>query len=94
MHDLKPFPRLDAVDFYDNSIESLPSDLFASNKKITFIYLSNNPIKSVGVDILSPLQKLKKVYFYSTACIDMGAYSGDEIDDLQAELNSQCQKPW
>lgn len=92
MQDLKPFPRLYVVDFSLNYIESLPSDLFASNEKITFVYFYNNTMKSVGTDILLPLQNLKVVNFSNNTCINMGGGTHREVSGVQAELNSKCQK--
>lgn len=89
--DLKPFPRLIAIDVPFNNIETVPGDIFEYNLKLNYIFFAKNKISNVGRDVLAPLKTSFSASFYGNICVDQnGDSSTGTIKALQDKLNSDC----
>jgi hypothetical protein len=91
--DLKPFPRLIAIDVPFNDIVTLKSDIFKHNLKLKYVFFPMNKIQNVGRNVLAPLNNLLSVSFSKNLCIDQSADRTETIKALQQRLNTICAEP-
>lgn len=87
-NDIKVFEDLKEVSMSGNEIETLQSDLFAANPKVTKIDFSRNNLKHIGFNLLVPLENLMFVDFYQNFCINDG--SRNRIGTLVRNLRRNC----
>lgn len=88
--DLKPFPDLIELYLYKNDLETLEGDLFKNNRKLQYISLLGNKLKSVGENLLIGLTHLKEVFFEKNPCIYQSAHNPSEIPELIESLRLSC----
>lgn len=90
--DLKPFPRLIAVDFPFNDIMNIDSDTFDFNPKLNFIHFGMNKISFVGRNIFKNQNAEElQVYFYGNICVDQDAFDSQAIANLQGVFKNDCE---
>lgn len=53
--------QLEALNIWNNKIERIEEDLFDYNKNLVYISFMDNPLMSIGSDILNHLKKLPKL---------------------------------
>lgn len=88
--DIQNLTILKDLHLFDNDLETLKSGLFDDNTALEFINFGMNPLKSIGVDILKPLNKLATASFYLNTCINKQANTPAELTQLKSELNEKC----
>lgn len=88
--DLAPWPNLTEFYFSENRIQALDGDLFQNSPRIAHVTFRDNLIQNVGVGLLSNLTELAYVNFNNNTCIDTFANTPETIEDLRAELLTQC----
>lgn len=72
-----------------NYLETLDSNIFEFNQRITTIDFTRNRLKHIGSNLLQPLKNLIFADFYHNYCISDGArYS---FDELKNNLRFKCQ---
>lgn len=91
------FPDLILLYLGYNQLTSLSADLFSNLPNLEFFGVDNNPIKSVGENLLSSAPKLRIIYFWNTTCFDRypegfkSGYQGPErITELENDLSQKC----
>jgi hypothetical protein len=89
--DLKPFPRLIALDVPFNDITTIESGIFEFNTKLNYVYLGRNKITTVGRNVLAPLKASDlRVWFDLNICTGASGENPTAIKVLQGILNSNC----
>lgn len=88
--DISVHPKLRNCDMFNNWLDVINSDIFAKNLDLEYLYFGDNQIRSIGIDILKPLKKLKKVVFQGNACIKVNADTKIMIEKLQEMMNKEC----
>lgn len=95
--DLSPFVELVAVYFNRNFIETLPGDLFLSNKKLIYINFDSNNIVHVGPNLFDPIKEtIEYASFNGNPCTNLvyERYSPDPsvrvISVIQDQFNTYC----
>lgn len=88
--DLSVHPKLRNCDMFNNWLDVIDTDIFAKNLDLEYLYFGDNQIRAIGVDILKPLRKLKKVVFQGNACIRENAETKIMIEKLQEVMNKEC----
>jgi hypothetical protein len=88
--DLQQFPDLKHLDLRRNQLEVIDGDLFSFTTKIKTIILVNNKITNVGLNLLSNLKDLGRVFFNDNPCIHASAESPSAILDLSRKLAQTC----
>lgn len=89
--DLVAFPKLKQVYFNFNKIEMLESDLFKHNPELKHINFEYNRIKFIGENIFESLARLENLYLRNNVCINKDVFNQDELPELLAEINKNCQ---
>lgn len=91
--DLKVFPKLENVDFYDNDIEVLDNELFKFNPKLKIIFVYNNKISKIHSNTFDNLNYLSNLYVSFNKCTG-GIYdvadSISEVQEVIQQLKTQC----
>lgn len=85
---LKGFSELRELLVPLNHIESLDSDLFTVNKKISRIDFSWNKLKNVGLAFFSSLKIIKYANFHNNHCID-DSFKTDKSSFIN-KIREQC----
>lgn len=67
--DLKPFPKLKCLELFDNDIEILEEGLFDFNPELEMIWLTDNKILHVDVNVFDKLVKLTHLSLDQNHCI-------------------------
>jgi hypothetical protein len=88
--DISPFPNLKELKLWKNDLERLDSDLFETNPEIRFIDFTQNKLKIVGRNILSPLRNLLSAKFEYNFCISMNSGFEQDIQKFKLELEEMC----
>lgn len=88
--DLKPFTLLQVLFLPNNDIVVLEKDLFKFNYRLKAVVLSNNRIKHIAFEILTPMKQLTKIFLYKNHCIDNWAVNPNQIQDLVTEMIERC----
>jgi Leucine-rich repeat (LRR) protein len=87
--DISAHQNLHELSMSGNEIETLDSNLFEKNAKISKIDFSRNRLKNVGFNLLLPLERLIFADFYGNDCISDGSRSVKSV--LIANLRKFCQ---
>ncbi|CRK89641.1 CLUMA_CG003375, isoform A [Clunio marinus] len=87
--DLKPFKQLRGLYVDNNLLETLETDLFMYNPKLREISFNENKIKRIAFNILDKLVMLQKAEFYRNHCIDMGAETFHQLENLKLVLKKK-----
>ncbi|KAL7013502.1 hypothetical protein ACKWTF_015427 [Chironomus riparius] len=69
--DLKPFPKLENLQLYENDIEILEEGVFAYNSDLMLINLRYNKLVHIGHNVFDFLTKLTYLYIEYNPCISM-----------------------
>jgi hypothetical protein len=89
--DLKPFPNLVRFDLAYGKFTSIDGDLFQYTRKLKIILFYVPELKNVGENLLTGLDDLLHVTFYSNRCIGyFDAKTPQEIQELKQKLLLQC----
>lgn len=96
--DLQPCLLLKELLLPDNNIESLPADLFDNTPSLEVLSFSNNKIKFISNQTLTPLMRLKFADFRGNINIDVIYKSGEILpggcltllSTLQAKIFLHC----
>lgn len=88
--DLAPWPNLNYFLFQTNPITSLDGNLFQNSRRLQQISFYYSSIRNVGANLLSNLNELTRVDFRGNSCIDIEARSPQQIENLKAQLITQC----
>lgn len=90
--DLRPFKSLFALLITRNKLQSLAGDLFIYSPRIDYIDFSGNQIKTIGLDILKPLRKVRGIFLNKNVCIDMdySDYSAENLAVVRQAMIRQC----
>lgn len=89
--DIKPFPKLIELNVWGNDIEKLDDDLFQFNPEIFTLDFSNNKLKVIGENVLTPLNKLDYACFRGNDCIFFTLWKRSLIEGFKAEVKANCQ---
>lgn len=73
-----------------NKIVTLEGDLRQHTPKLKEFYLERNLLEHVGVDLLTGLTYLTNAYFNGNPCIDMTAYTPQQMEELKIQLSIRC----
>lgn len=87
---LKDLSNIKYLDLLGNRIEKLESNVFEYTPNLLEIMLNNNKIKFVGLDILTPLKKLKNINFGGNLCIVGSARNNEEFEQLRIDIKLKC----
>jgi hypothetical protein len=87
---LKPFPRLEAIGFYDNQIEIMDGDLFQHTPLLQHICFHNNLLTNIGPNIFRPVPLLKDMFLSGNLCTQEMAHSTTEVIAMSRKLRYQC----
>lgn len=90
LDDLKQFPNLVLLVLTKNKLVSLDVDVFQHTLKLQAIYLYDNLIAHVGLDLLTNLNELTSVYFVRNPCLTFSAYSAETLQELKELLPIRC----
>lgn len=85
---LAPFPNLVYLNLYTNKITSLDGDLLDGLKSLQYVSFERNNIVHVGHDLTLP--KAGQVYFDANPCINVRAFTPDDIAALRFNLLINC----
>lgn len=75
---------------FNPNLEKIPGGLFANNLKLKHLWLNNNQLKSVGINLLESLENLKSVNFDGNKCISKEAKNSAEVPGLIEDLQNNC----
>ncbi|KAL7010819.1 hypothetical protein ACKWTF_013960 [Chironomus riparius] len=88
--DLKVFPKLEALDLYDNDIQVIEAGTFDFNPNLKVIWLTNK-ILHVESNVFESLNGLIYLYLPSNPCIDKSARNSlIEVNNLAQEAYAMC----
>lgn len=87
---LKDLSKIKYLDLLGNRIEKLDSNTFEYTPNLLEILLNNNKIKFIGLELLTPLKKLKYINFGGNICIVGHAKNHEEIKLLRDEIKLKC----
>lgn len=90
--ELESYANLKSFIFTYSSLEWIPGNFFANNKKLEFIDMSNNKLKFVASNLLNELKSLRYVTFEVNTCISRNglATKPADIDAFKNLLRSSC----
>lgn len=89
---LKPFPKLSHLALFGGDLEKLDNDLFAYNPNLQWLALDDNKLNFIGDNLLTHLEKLKKVSLYNNRCINKKAWKRDDVEDIVEVIRTNCQR--
>lgn len=88
--DLKPFPKIRFLDFFNSNLESLDGDLFQHSQELQHINFGRNAIEFVGNGLLTGLDNLVNAGFHDNKCIDLNAENVLAMQELKLQLATKC----
>lgn len=100
--DLQPFPQLRYLDFFENQLERIESDLFKFNSELEVIWLSDNRIKFIDPNVFDHLTKLTHLFLMDNVCIQQSETNRSHVLKLIENVRKYCGsdanyttiKPW
>jgi hypothetical protein len=90
--ELRNYRNLEWFGITFNPLENLPQNFFANNPKLRILWMHDNQIKHVGVNLLSSLQQLQWAQFHSNICVHKTAGDHSQVPALTESLNANCSK--
>lgn len=88
--DLKVFPKLEALDLFENDIQVIEAGTFDSNPNLKVVWLTNK-ILHVESNVFSNLKVLIYLYLPSNPCINKSARNSlIEVNNLAQEAYAMC----
>lgn len=91
--DLEHFTGLVYLNFNQNALEVLQSNLFKFSPKLKYINFNYNKLKFIGADILESLEILEAGYFQQNQCVSDYESGKSYIYRLKDTLRRQCHMP-
>jgi hypothetical protein len=89
--DLEQFPQLKDLSLAWNDLQWLEGDLFAFNPKLEVVsFDGNQKLKYIGANLLDSLSELWSANFLSAGCIYFNAFDPEGLEELKAELKTDC----
>lgn len=90
--DLEQFPNLVFLEVSGSPLTSLDGDLFKYNPNMRYIYLYQNQIQHVGLDLVKNLNNLQALYMHGNPCTHEDTYTFDRKGTLKLndELPLMC----
>lgn len=88
--DLKPFPQLEYLHLYGNSITSLDGDLFSHNPRMQYFSIVSNRIEHIGHDMVTSLNELNFLNLAGNNCINKIAETRAAVEELAPQLSVLC----
>lgn len=88
--DIRPFNNLRILYIANNEVEQLSDDLFEFNTELQAFVATNNSLKSIGSNILTPLAKLEYVDLRGNVCINEAAESASQISKISQHFIKNC----
>jgi hypothetical protein len=85
--DLKAFSRLMYFGSWENTLVTIPGNLFQFTQSLRCVSFYNNSIESVGSDLLKNLEELQYVDFQYNSCGNGDASSKEAISQMKERLN-------
>lgn len=88
--DLKPFPRLEFLDLFDNNLTWIHGNLFSFTPLLKYISLDSNNIKYIGQDLVTNLIDLEYLLLRENSCINSFATNHTIVEELAPQLSVLC----
>lgn len=88
--DLRPFPQIEHLQFFQNNFTSLDGDLFSHNPILDFLYLGSNQIRHIGQNLVTNLNHLRYLDLTANLCINTGAFNQGDVQILGQQLSVMC----
>jgi len=90
--DIKLYPKLRGIVLYNNDIEVLENGLFDYNLNLEMVWISQNKLIHIGLNVFDYLYKLTYLSFESNLCISMSAKnSSTKVKEIIEESKEKCQ---
>lgn len=80
--------EIETVNLMNNQLEFLQAELFASNKKLIKLMLSDNRIKSIDGHFFHALATPNEIGFSGNICVDTDMYHPNEFNQLQRSIDA------
>jgi len=88
--DLKPFPKLEVIDLYDNDIQIIEAGTFDFNPNLKDVWLTSK-ILHIDPKVFDHLSKVTYLYLQGNPCIKKDATgSASAVQTLAQEAYSKC----
>ena len=89
--DLKPFPQLKYLSFWQNDIETIEEGLFDFNPKLAVIGLDGNKISKIHPNVFDHLSNLYSLWLRQNQCIDNYAQDNSTaVKEVIKHVKLQC----
>jgi hypothetical protein len=85
---MKEFPHLKCLVLSYNLLDYLPGDLFQSSAQLEYFAVDNNPIKTIGKELFTPLTNLKSFEFKATECFP--SILEADLEDKKKDVIQAC----
>lgn len=89
--DLKPFPQLEVISFYNNKLESLEKDLFKFNPNLHTFGANFNKISFIHPDVFDHLHSLSSLRINGNPCgLSHADKNRDGVLEIIVHMKEQC----
>lgn len=88
---LKPFPNLVYLEMGYNRCYAIDGNLLSGTKKpMIYLNFSFNAVRRVGHNFIPYMSENGAVGFYGNSCINEGADTPDDVNELRHTLITRC----
>lgn len=89
---IKPFPKLRGIVLYDNDIEILENGIFDYNLNLEMVWMNQNKLVHIDLNVFDNLSKLTYLSFESNVCISMNIKNNSkEVKEIIEKSKEKCQ---